>query len=65
MGAHHVRIEDHPIPRLLFAATRRTETANPTTTAVVATSRTAARQARTTRLPPEADLAQLEVRVHA
>lgn len=38
--------------RLLFAATRHTQTANPTTTAVIAALRTAAQQGRTTPLPP-------------
>ncbi|MET9373828.1 hypothetical protein ABZX98_06705 [Streptomyces sp. NPDC002992] len=64
-GIRTAPIEDHPILRLLFAVTRRTETANPTTTAVITALRTAARQARTTPLRPEADPAQLEVRVHA
>ncbi|MHA5050336.1 LysR substrate-binding domain-containing protein [Streptomyces sp. SD15] len=41
-GIHAVPIEDRPIQRLLFAATRQTETANPTTTAVIAALRTAA-----------------------
>ncbi|MFF5919718.1 hypothetical protein ACFY8C_15435 [Streptomyces flavochromogenes] len=45
-------IKDHPILRLLFAATRHTETTNPTTAAVVAALRTAALQDRTTHLPP-------------
>ncbi|MFK4693766.1 hypothetical protein RKD22_006701 [Streptomyces pristinaespiralis] len=44
-------IEDHPILRLLFAATRHTEAAGPTTTAVIAAQRTAARQGGTTHLP--------------
>lgn len=44
-------IEDHPILRLLFAATRHTEAADPTTTAVIAALRTAARQGGTTHLP--------------
>ncbi|MEU9375644.1 LysR substrate-binding domain-containing protein [Streptomyces sp. NPDC048255] len=47
-GIRTVPIEDHPIRRLLFAATRHTETANPTNTAVIAALRTAAQQARTT-----------------
>ncbi|MBQ0889545.1 hypothetical protein KBZ94_32275 [Streptomyces sp. RM72] len=50
-GIRAVPIEDYPILRLLFAATRQTETANPTTTAVVAALRTAARQGRATHLP--------------
>ncbi|MFF6995469.1 LysR substrate-binding domain-containing protein [Streptomyces sp. NPDC008313] len=50
-GIRTAPIEDRPILRLLFAATRLTETANPTTTAVVTALRTAARQARTSRLP--------------
>ncbi|MFE6822170.1 LysR substrate-binding domain-containing protein [Streptomyces sp. NPDC057690] len=45
-------IEDHPIHRLLFAATRHTDTANPTTTAVIAALRTAAHDGRSTLLPP-------------
>ncbi|MER6256192.1 LysR family transcriptional regulator [Streptomyces sp. NPDC001584] len=51
-GIHTAPIEDHPILRLLFAATRHTETTNPTTTAVIAALRTAAREGRTTHLPP-------------
>jgi DNA-binding transcriptional LysR family regulator len=51
-GIRTASIEDRPILRLLFAATRHTETANPTTTAVVAALRTATRQGRTTRVPP-------------
>ncbi|MFE7766594.1 LysR substrate-binding domain-containing protein [Streptomyces sp. NPDC057438] len=51
-GIRTVPIEDRPVRRLLFAATRRTETANPTTTAVVAALRVAARENRTPRLPP-------------
>jgi DNA-binding transcriptional LysR family regulator len=51
-GIRAVPIEDRPILRLLFAATRRSETANPTTTAVIAALRTAAQQGRTTHLPP-------------
>ncbi|MEW2051005.1 LysR substrate-binding domain-containing protein [Streptomyces sp. NPDC005476] len=50
-GIRTAPIEDRPILRLLFAATRHTETANPTTTAVVAALRTAARQGRATHLP--------------
>ncbi|MGE7386542.1 LysR substrate-binding domain-containing protein [Streptomyces sp. NPDC004126] len=42
-GIQTAPIEDHPIQRLLFAATRQTETENPTTTAVIAALRTAAR----------------------
>ncbi|MEV6250468.1 LysR family transcriptional regulator [Streptomyces sp. NPDC051742] len=38
-GIRTAPIEDHPILRLLFAATRRTETADPTTTAIVAALR--------------------------
>ncbi|MEU9313207.1 LysR substrate-binding domain-containing protein [Streptomyces sp. NPDC048256] len=45
-------IEDHPIHRLLFAATRHTDTANPTTTAVIAALRTAAHDGHSTHLPP-------------
>ncbi|MYY87147.1 MULTISPECIES: LysR family transcriptional regulator [unclassified Streptomyces] len=51
-GIRTAPIGDHPVQRLLFAATRRMGTANPTTAAVVAALRTAARQDRTTRLPP-------------
>ncbi|WP_404789561.1 type 2 periplasmic-binding domain-containing protein [Streptomyces pristinaespiralis] len=50
-GIRAVPIEDHPILRLLFAATRHTEAAGPTTTAVIAAQRTAARQGGTTHLP--------------
>ncbi|MEE1767032.1 LysR substrate-binding domain-containing protein [Streptomyces sp. JV185] len=51
-GIRMTPIEDRQILRLLFAATRHTETANPTTTAVIAALRTAARQgSRTTHLP--------------
>ncbi|WP_167518354.1 LysR substrate-binding domain-containing protein [Streptomyces albidochromogenes] len=51
-GIRTVPIGDHPIQRLLFAATLHTETANPTTTAVIAALRTAARQGRrATHLP--------------
>ncbi|MDX2681557.1 LysR family transcriptional regulator [Streptomyces soliscabiei] len=42
-GIRTAPIKDHPILRLLFAATRHTETENPTTTAVIAALRTAAR----------------------
>ncbi|MFD3663574.1 LysR substrate-binding domain-containing protein [Streptomyces sp. NPDC058659] len=51
-GIRTAPIEDHPILRLLFAATRHTETTNPTTAAVVAALRTASRHDRTTHLPP-------------
>ncbi|MFJ3102235.1 LysR substrate-binding domain-containing protein [Streptomyces sp. NPDC086835] len=51
-GIRTAPIEDRPILRLLFAATRHTEAANPTTTAVVAALRTAAGQGLTTHLPP-------------
>ncbi|UQX04796.1 LysR substrate-binding domain-containing protein [Streptomyces sp. RerS4] len=44
-GIRTAPIEDHPILRLLFAATRHTETTNPTTTAVIAALRAAAQQA--------------------
>ncbi|MFI1453815.1 LysR family transcriptional regulator [Streptomyces roseus] len=40
-------IADHPIQRLLFAATRHGDSPNPTTTAVIAALRTAAREGRT------------------
>ncbi|WP_200308702.1 LysR substrate-binding domain-containing protein [Streptomyces adelaidensis] len=42
-GIRTAPIDDHPIQRLLFAATRHTETPNPTTTAVITALRTAAR----------------------
>ncbi|OEJ21587.1 hypothetical protein AS594_39330 [Streptomyces agglomeratus] len=51
-GIRTAPIEDHPILRRLFAAIRHTETTNPTTAAVIAALRTAARQDRTTHLPP-------------
>jgi DNA-binding transcriptional LysR family regulator len=51
-GIRTACIEDRPILRLLFAATRHTETANPTTTAVIAALRAATRQDRTQRLGP-------------
>ncbi|MGQ4363813.1 LysR substrate-binding domain-containing protein [Streptomyces sp. SAS_272] len=51
-GIRTAPIEDHPIQRLLFAATRHTETTNPTTAAVIAALRTAAWQDRTMHLPP-------------
>jgi DNA-binding transcriptional LysR family regulator len=51
-GIRTAPIKDRPVRRLLFAATRRTETANPTTKAVVAALRVAARENRTPRLPP-------------
>ncbi|KPI25364.1 transcriptional regulator, LysR family [Actinobacteria bacterium OV450] len=41
-GIRTAPIEGHPILRLLFAATRHTETTNPTTAAIVAALRTAA-----------------------
>jgi DNA-binding transcriptional LysR family regulator len=50
-GIRTAPIEDRPILRVLFAAMRHTETANPTTTAVIAALRTAARRGRTTHLP--------------
>ncbi|MFD9307810.1 LysR substrate-binding domain-containing protein [Streptomyces sp. NPDC060048] len=43
-GIRTVPIEDRPILRVLFAATRHTETANPTTAAVVAALRTASQR---------------------
>ncbi|MBD9725350.1 LysR family transcriptional regulator [Streptomyces caniscabiei] len=43
-GISTAPVEDHPVLRRLFAATRHTETTNPTTTAVVAALRTAARE---------------------
>ncbi|MEX0170863.1 LysR substrate-binding domain-containing protein [Streptomyces sp. LMG1-1-1.1] len=51
-GIRTAPVEDHPILRLLFAATRHTEATSPTTAAVIAALRTAARQDRTTHLPP-------------
>ncbi|WP_217182414.1 LysR substrate-binding domain-containing protein [Streptomyces sp. AC495_CC817] len=51
-GIRTAPIEGRPVRRLLFAATRRTQTTNPTTTAVVAALRVAARETRTPRLPP-------------
>ncbi|MFD6344221.1 LysR substrate-binding domain-containing protein [Streptomyces roseolus] len=51
-GIRTAPIEDHPILRLLFAATRHTETADPTATAVIAALRTAARQDPLADLPP-------------
>ncbi|MEU9272930.1 hypothetical protein AB0E04_47260 [Streptomyces sp. NPDC048251] len=45
-------IEDHPIHRLLFAATRHTDMSNPTTTAVIAALRAAAHDGHSTNLPP-------------
>ncbi|MFY7631528.1 LysR substrate-binding domain-containing protein [Streptomyces sp. NY05-11A] len=53
-GIRTAPIEEHPILRLLFAATRRTGTANPTTTAVVAALRTTSRY-RTPRTRRRAD----------
>ncbi|MFF8271733.1 LysR substrate-binding domain-containing protein [Streptomyces sp. NPDC016562] len=51
-GIHTAPLDGHPIRRLLFAATRHTETVNPTTTALIAALRTAARQGdRATDLP--------------
>ncbi|MEU6019604.1 LysR substrate-binding domain-containing protein [Streptomyces sp. NPDC047515] len=50
LGIRTAPIEDRPILRLLFAATRHTDR-GPTTTAVIAALRTAARQNRTLRLP--------------
>jgi DNA-binding transcriptional LysR family regulator len=44
-------IEDRPIHRLLFVATRHTDTVNPTASAVIAALRAATRQSRTARLP--------------
>ncbi|MFI8266337.1 MULTISPECIES: LysR substrate-binding domain-containing protein [unclassified Streptomyces] len=45
-GIRTALIGDHPIRRLLFAATRRTENANATTAAVVAALLTASRDGR-------------------
>ncbi|MFD7078907.1 LysR substrate-binding domain-containing protein [Streptomyces sp. NPDC059918] len=43
-GIRAAPLDSHPIRRLLFAATRHTETANPTNTALIAALRTAAQQ---------------------
>ncbi|MGW3917570.1 LysR substrate-binding domain-containing protein [Streptomyces sp. NPDC005070] len=43
-GIRTAPLEDHPVQRQLFAATRRTESANPTTTAIIAALRTATRE---------------------
>ncbi|WP_327364386.1 LysR family transcriptional regulator [Streptomyces sp. NBC_01296] len=51
-GIRTAPIADHPIQRLLFAATRHTENANPTTTAVISALRTAAQEGQTACLPP-------------
>ncbi|MFH9465885.1 LysR family transcriptional regulator [Streptomyces clavifer] len=51
-GIRTAPIVDHPILRRLFAATRHTEAANPTTTAVVAALSSAARRDHATCLPP-------------
>ncbi|WP_282793484.1 LysR substrate-binding domain-containing protein [Streptomyces sp. CC224B] len=51
-GIHTSPIEEHPIHRELFAATRHTDTADPTTTAVIAALRTAAHHGRTPLDPP-------------
>ncbi|MFJ5549169.1 LysR family transcriptional regulator [Streptomyces sp. NPDC093225] len=51
-GIRTAPVADHPIQRLLFAATRHTENANPTTAAVVAALRTAAREGRAADPPP-------------
>ncbi|MGW6565911.1 LysR family transcriptional regulator [Streptomyces sp. NPDC054975] len=50
-GIHTTPIKDHPIQRLLFAATRHTKTTNPTTTAIITALSTAARQDRTAHVP--------------
>ncbi|MFJ8510812.1 hypothetical protein [Streptomyces avermitilis] len=50
-GIHTSLIGDHSIHRRLFAATRHTDAANPTTTAVIAALRTAAHHGHTTHLP--------------
>ncbi|MFI6416399.1 LysR substrate-binding domain-containing protein [Streptomyces sp. NPDC050842] len=50
-GIRTAPLEGHPIQRLLFGATRHTEAAKPTTTAVIAALRTAARQDHPTHLP--------------
>ncbi|MFJ2238290.1 LysR family transcriptional regulator [Streptomyces sp. NPDC087859] len=52
-GIHTSPIEDHPIHRSLFAATRHTNTANPTITAVVTALRTAAQHGHPTCLPTD------------
>ncbi|MFB7244284.1 hypothetical protein CW362_24130 [Streptomyces populi] len=51
-GIRATPVADHPIRRLLFAATRHTENENPTITTVVAALRTAARERRTVCPPP-------------
>ncbi|MFK8906724.1 LysR substrate-binding domain-containing protein [Streptomyces sp. YS-3] len=50
-GIRMAPLADRPIVRTLFAATRRTETANPTTRAVITALNTAARQGGGTPLP--------------
>ncbi len=50
-GIRTAPVADHPIQRLLFAATRHTGHADPTTTAVVAALRTAAQVGRTAGSP--------------
>ncbi|MEV3966796.1 LysR substrate-binding domain-containing protein [Streptomyces sp. NPDC050698] len=50
-GIRMTPIADRPILRLLFAATRHTETPNPTTTAVTAALRTAAERDHTAHVP--------------
>ncbi|MGW6688354.1 LysR family transcriptional regulator [Streptomyces sp. NPDC054961] len=51
-GIRTTPIADHPLQRLLFAATRHTENANPTTTAVVAALRTASEEGQAAGLSP-------------
>ncbi|WP_329416511.1 LysR family transcriptional regulator [Streptomyces sp. NBC_00704] len=51
-GIRTAPIADRPILRLLYAATRRTESTDPTTAAVVAALRAATRDDRAPRLPP-------------
>ncbi|MGW6316444.1 LysR family transcriptional regulator [Streptomyces sp. NPDC055099] len=53
-GIRTTPIADHPIQRLLFAATRHTEHANPTTTAIAAALRTATQEGQAACLPPPA-----------
>ncbi|MEV7560509.1 LysR family transcriptional regulator [Streptomyces sp. NPDC089795] len=51
-GIRTAPIADHPIRRVLFAATRHTGNANPTTTAVIAALRTAAQDGGRAACPP-------------
>ncbi|WP_329191955.1 MULTISPECIES: LysR family transcriptional regulator [unclassified Streptomyces] len=51
-GIRTTPLADHPIQRVLFAATRHTENANPTTTAVVTALRAASRDGQPASPPP-------------